>query len=121
MSFQKSIYKPTLYKRELCNMLKVPYRPHYKCYLKQKLGNLAWRDRKKLKDYMHTYMEQINGRSQRYRNYYLSQWDFQYYLRNFIELNPVEVAEKAINIELNYSEDQIYYKMKEELSIDMEI
>jgi hypothetical protein len=51
----------------------------------------------------------------------LSQWDFQYYLRNFIELNPVEVAEKAINIELNYSEDQIYYKMKEELSIDMEI
>ena len=66
-------------------------------------------------------VEGINGRSQRYRNYYLSQWDFQYYLRNFIELNPVEVAEKAINIELNYSEDQIYYKMKEELSIDMEI
>ena len=53
MSFQKSIHKPVLYKRELCKMLKVPYKPHYKCYLKRKLGILSWRERRDLKDYIY--------------------------------------------------------------------
>ena len=119
MSFQKSIHKPVLYNRQLCKMLKVPYKPHYKCYLKRKLGILSWRERRDLKDYIYNHMEDLRGSPYRYRHYYLSLWDFQSYLRHFIEVNPVKVAEKAINIELNYSENQIYYKMKDDINMEM--
>ena len=111
MSFNRELApKPILYKKDICKLLHMPYKPHFKCYIKKKYSNLSWREKKVLKEYIYDKIP-----SRRYRNYYLSQWEFMHYLcRYFIEVNPVHIAKQTLHNQLNYTEEQIYFKLKEE-------
>jgi hypothetical protein len=113
MSFNKELApKPVLYKRQICRLLHIPYKPHYKCYIKRKYSCLTWREKREIRDYI---LDTVPT-SSRYRHYSMSQWELIHYLvKHFIEVNPVNIAEKTINNKLNYSDSQIYFKFKDEV------
>ena len=108
MTSYKSIHKPRLINPAILNLLKAPANPHYKIYIKLKLSNLPWKDRKILTKYLVS-------------NYVNNQDKYQYisnryyhgikYLTNYIFNNYAwEGTDQVMPKEkLEFDKDQIFF------------
>ena len=107
MMFNKELApKPILFKKEICKLLHIPYKAHYKCFIKKKYSSLSWNDKRKIKEYIYS------AQAPRYRAYYMSQWELMHYLcKYYIEKNSVNISKETLDENLNYDQNQIYLKI----------
>ena len=118
--FDKSKIKPIVYKSDLCKLLGITYRPHYKCYIYKKYGKLNYSQKKNIHKYVINYIKQNDFDVFVNPYYQIPIWKLNTLLDFFKEENEYTINKIKNNIVTeNYSNKQIYLKLNnlEEIEI----
>ena len=113
MTYNKAQIKPILITNELCKLLHIPHKAHYKCFIRKKYMKLSYKDRNRAINYIYDYLEK-NTNERFYRWYTISQQTLIFYINKyFLDNNNLKnkigcTYEEA----LNYSDDQIYIRFQ---------
>ena len=89
--------KPKLYTKNICKLLKVPHRPHYKCFILKKFRKLGWREQNK-------FLQELKKKSG--MTYVSSYFIFNILEKYYLEENIIQQQ-----TEHEFSKDQIYLEI----------
>lgn len=109
--FDPTKVKPKLYSSELCKLMKISQKPHFKCYFLRKFSSLSYSEKMDLTRYFQKVKRDQNVRIYLYNNYPITKWQLTAFLDYCTISDKEKIIEKSINYKLNYSDDQIYMKL----------
>jgi len=109
--FDPTKVKPKLYSLELCKLMKIAQKPHFKCYFLRKYNSLSYSEKMNLTNYFRKIKHENNLRIYLYNNYPITKWQLTLFLDHCVIQNKEKIIEKSINYKLNFSDDQIYMKL----------
>ena len=112
MPYDKTKIKPILINENICKMLHIPHKPHYKCYIRKKYSRQKYDGKKQISKYIYDYLEN-NTAERYYRWYVISQHGLiQYINKYFIDTKNREIKDIKLENNLKYTDEKIYLNIQ---------
>ena len=112
-NFDKTQYKPIIYQVEICKLLGIPHKPHYKCYIIKKYSRLNYTQKRQIHTYISNYIKDNNIDEFVNRYYNFPHWKLGVLLQYFQEEDSHKINKIKNNLlTMKYSNDQIYLKLE---------